>query len=161
MAFKMKGMSYGKGTGSAFEQTEKHPDWRPDESFSKYKARKADDDDDKILSVPGGGGATINTDTGEVIKPKLRMTKTVGKISKIKKGTSPSEVTDAVKSKPKAMKHSPRFHGLSDERIKEIKAKEKNQKPKQKTYKKEIKEKAPPLVDKQKIPGNKKLTQDI
>ena len=35
--------------------------------------------DDDIVEVPGGDGLTVDVNTGEVIKPKLKMTKKTGK----------------------------------------------------------------------------------
>ena len=52
MAFKMKGFS-------AFTRT-----------------------DDDIVEVPGGDGLTVDVNTGEVIKPKLKMTKETGRFMK-------------------------------------------------------------------------------
>jgi len=74
--------------------------------------------DDDTVEVPGGAGTTINVNTGEVIKPKLKMTKKTGKLEK--RPTPPPN-----KEKDESQPHSPRFYGLSDERIQQIKNKKK------------------------------------
>ena len=98
MAFKMKGFS-------AFTRT-----------------------DDDIVEVPGGDGVTINVNTGEVIKPKLKMTKKIGKLGKRPTPPPQAPITEKKplnKGKDKTISHSPRFYGLSNERIQQIKNKKK------------------------------------
>ena len=99
MAFKMRGWS-------AFTKDEN----LPEEEQSRITAKNKE----KLEEV-------IDTETGEVYPQRRTLTRTVKPLEK----ALPIRVrAESVKAEPEPKKHSPRFHGLSPERIAEIKAKE-------------------------------------